>query len=71
MIKFTYRAITAGGEPRNGTIDAPSKAQAVRQLQQNGWVLLGIDSAESAESLAAASRSIGGRITTQQLLEFS
>jgi general secretion pathway protein F len=71
MTKFTYRAITAGGEPRNGTIAAPSKAQAIRQLQQNGWVLLGIDSAESVESLAAASRSIGGRITTQQLMEFS
>ena len=71
MIKFTYKAITAGGDARNGMIEAPSKAQAVRLVQQNGLVLLKIESTESSESFSAASRSIGGRITTQQLMEFS
>jgi type II secretory pathway component PulF len=71
MIKFTYKAITATGDARNGTIEAPSKAQAVQLVQRNGLVLLNIESAESAESFSAASRSIGGRITTQQLMEFS
>jgi general secretion pathway protein F len=71
MIKFSYKAMTDAGEARNGTIEAPSQAQAVRLVQQNGLVLLNIAAASSEESMAAASRSIGGRITTQQLMEFS
>ena len=71
MTKFTYKAITSGGEDRSGSIEAPSKARAVQMLQKNGWVILKIESTESAESFATASRSIGGRITTQQLMEFS
>ena len=71
MNKFLYKAMTVDGQARNGTIEAPSQAQAVRLVQQNGLVLLTIASAENSESLAAATRSIGGRITTQQLMEFS
>ncbi len=71
MNKFLYKAMTAEGQARNGTIEATSQAQAVRLVQQNGLVLLNIESAESSESFAAATRSIGGRITSQQLMEFS
>ncbi|VGO22176.1 type II secretion system F family protein [Pontiella sulfatireligans] len=71
MNKFTYKAITATGEARNGTIEAPSQNQAVRLVQQTGLVLLSISSSDTPESLASVSRSIGGRITAQQLMEFS
>jgi len=71
MTKFTYKAITSGGEDRNGSVEAPSKARAVQMLQRNGWVILKIESTESAESFSVAARSIGGRIPPQQLMEFS
>jgi len=71
MIKFSYKAMTADGQPRSGMIEAPAKARAAQMLQQNGWIVLNIESGNTAESLSAASRSIGGRITTQQLMEFS
>jgi type II secretory pathway component PulF len=69
--KFSYKAITTAGEARSGTIEAPSQAQAVRLLQQNGLVILHVGSSDPGESLSAATRSIGGRITAQQLMEFS
>jgi general secretion pathway protein F len=71
MNKFSYKAMTPAGEARSGTIEAPSQAQAVRLLQQNGLVILHVGSTDSAESLSVATRSIGGRITAQQLMEFS
>ena len=71
MIKFTYKAMTTTGEPRTGTIEAPSQAQAVRLVQQNGLVVLNVLRADASESFSAASRSIGGRISAQQLMEFS
>jgi len=71
VTKFIYRAIAAGGESKDGNVEAPSKARAVQMLQQRGLVVLSIESAESSESFSVASRSIGGRITTQQLMEFS
>ncbi len=71
MIKFTYKAMTADGQTRSGVIEAPAKTRAAQMLQQNGLVVLGLDSSESSESFASVSRSIGGRITAQQLMEFS
>lgn len=71
MAKFTYKAMTAAGEARSGSIDAPSQAQAVRLVQQTGLVLLNISAGGSVEGGDSAARSIGGRITVQQLMEFS
>lgn len=71
MNKFSYKAMTPAGEVRNGTIDAPSKARAVQQLQQKGLVVLNVLSGGSGESFSSASHSLGGRITPQLLMEFS
>lgn len=69
MTKFSYRAISADGTPRNGSIDAPSKIQAARLLQQNGLVVLSVT--EGEEGLGAASQVLRGRISAQQLVEFA
>ena len=71
MTKFSYRAITSDGVPRNGTIEAPSKEQAVRLLQQNGLVVLSLVEGEGAEGLGSASKVLFGRIGAQQLVEFA
>ncbi|MEI6892485.1 MAG: type II secretion system F family protein [Pontiella sp.] len=52
-------------------IEAPSQAQAVRLLQKNGLVILNVASGSSSESALSVSTSIGGRISAQQLMEFS
>ncbi|MCF7849256.1 MAG: hypothetical protein K9M45_10420, partial [Kiritimatiellales bacterium] len=72
MNKFSYRAITAAGQPHSGTIEAPAKAQAVRLLQQNGLVLLGIEESDGGGGLTvSAANPLGGRISAQQIMEFS
>ena len=71
MTKFSYKAINSGGESRNGTIEAPSQARAVQQLQQQGLVVLNVVSANSAESFSSVSKSLGRRISVRQLMEFS
>ena len=64
MNKFSYKAITAEGQPRSGTIEAPTKAQAVRLLQQNGLVLLNIGDADESGGLnVSAAHPFGGRIS--------
>jgi type II secretory pathway component PulF len=71
MKKFSYKAITSAGESRTGSIEAPSETRAVQQLQQKGLVVLNIADSATGEGFSSASTSIGGRITTQQLMEFS
>lgn len=71
MIKFSYKALTATGESRTGLIEAPSQTRAVQQLQQKGLVVLNISDSASADGFSSTSKSLGGRITTQQLMEFS
>jgi type II secretory pathway component PulF len=71
MNKFSYRAIASEGSPRNGSIEAPSKEQAVRLLQQNGLVVLSLVEGEGAEGLGSASKVLFGRIGAQQLVEFA
>ncbi len=71
MKKFSYKAITGSGETRTGIIEAPSEARAVQQLQQKGLVVLNIADSAAAEGFSSASSSLTGRITTQQLMEFS
>lgn len=71
MKKFSYKAITSSGESRTGLIEAPSEARAVQQLQQKGLVVLNIADSASGEGFSSASKSLGGRITNQQLMEFS
>lgn len=71
MQKFSYKTITATGESRTGTIEAPAKARAVQMLQQQKMVVLNIIASDSAENISSASRSLSGRITTQHLMEFS
>jgi len=71
MKKYTYKAITATGDARSGIIEAPSQTRAVQQLQQKRLVVLNIADSSSAEGFASTSPSLGGQITTQQLMEFS
>ncbi len=71
MIKFSYKAMTAAGEARSGMIEAPSQTQAVRLLQQNGLVILNVGSDGALEGSVSVSKSLGGRISSQQLMEFS
>lgn len=71
MTKFSYKAMTSAGDPRTGIIEAPSQARAVQQLQQQGLVVLNIGGSESGDGFSSASKSLGKRITTQQLMEFS
>ncbi|VGO16977.1 Putative type II secretion system protein F [Pontiella desulfatans] len=71
MIKFSYKAMTPTGEARNGVIEAPTPARAALMLQQNGLVVLNISNSASAESSVSVSKSLGGRISAQQLMEFS
>ncbi|MDF7823055.1 type II secretion system F family protein [Pontiellaceae bacterium B12227] len=71
MIKFSYKALTATGESRNGVIEAPTQARAAQMLQQNGLVVLNVSSSANGESSVSVSKSMGGRISSQQLMEFS
>jgi type II secretory pathway component PulF len=71
MTKYSYRAITGEGASRNGSIEAPSEAQAARLLQQNGLVVLSISEGEAADGLGSASQVLRGRIGSQQLVEFA
>lgn len=72
MIKFSYKAITPAGEPRNGTIEAPAQTQAVRQLQQNGLVVLSIcESAHENGAGASPKLALGGSISLRNLMEFT
>lgn len=71
MIKFSYKAMTASGEARSGVIEAPNSSRAAQLLQQNGLVVLNVSSSDSAEGSISVSKSLGGRISGQQLMEFS
>jgi general secretion pathway protein F len=71
MIRFSYRAVTADGTPRNGSLEAPGKAQAVQSLQQSGLVILSLTSAGEQGASGAASRSLTGRIGAAQLVDFA
>lgn len=71
MIKFSYKAMTATGEDRSGVIEAPTPSRAAQMLQQNGLVVLNIGNSASGDSPASVSKSLGGRISAQQLMEFS
>jgi type II secretory pathway component PulF len=71
MIRFSYRAVTADGTPRNGSLEAPGKAQAVQSLQQSGLVILSLTSDGEQGASGAASRSLTGRIGAAQLVDFA
>ncbi|MFC1468197.1 type II secretion system F family protein, partial [Verrucomicrobiota bacterium] len=72
MIKFSYKAITSDGQPRNGSIEAHAQPQAVRQLQQTGLVVLNIcEAGEESGAGASPTLSLGGRISLRNLMEFT
>jgi general secretion pathway protein F len=71
MNKFFYRAVTADGTPRNGSLEAPGKAQAVQSLQQSGLVILSLTASGEQGASGAASRSLTGRIGAAQLVDFA
>ena len=71
MNKFFYRAVTADGTPRNGSLEAPGKAQAVQSLQRSGLVILSLSAAGEQDASGAVSGSPSGRISAQQLVDFS
>lgn len=71
MIRFTYRAVTADGTPRNGSLEASGKAQALQSLQKSGLVVLSLTSAGEQNAVSAASRPLTGRISAAQLVDFA
>ncbi len=71
MTKFFYRAVTADGTPRNGSLEASGKAQALQSLQKSGLVILSLTSAVEPGSAGVASRSLTGRISASQLVDFA
>ncbi len=72
MVRFSYKAVTANGQSRSGAIEAPSQAQAIRQLQQSGLIVLQIDEAGAESDSGATSKfSLGGRISLRHLMEFT
>jgi len=71
MIRFSYRAITADGTPRNGSLEASGKAQAVQSLQKSGLVILSLSAAGEQSAVSSASRSLTGRISAAQLVDFA
>jgi len=71
MIRFSYRAITADGTPRNGSLEASGKAQAVQSLQKSGLVILSLSAAGEQSAVSTASRSLTGRISAAQLVDFA
>jgi general secretion pathway protein F len=71
MNKFFYRAVTADGTPRNGSLEAPGKAQAVQSLQKSGLVILSLSAAGEQSTAGAVSRSLTGRISAQHLVDFA
>lgn len=71
MINFSYRAVTADGTPRNGSLEASGKAQAVQSLQKSGLVILSLTGADEQNAAGAASRSLTGRIRAPQRVDFA
>jgi len=71
MIRFSYRAVTADGTPRNGSLEASGKAQAVQSLQKSGLVILSLLAAGEQNAVGTASRSLTGRINAAQLVDFA
>jgi type II secretory pathway component PulF len=71
MIRFSYRAVTADGTPRNGSLEASGKAQALQSLQKGGLVVLSLTSAAEQSGAGAASRALTGRISAPQLVDFA
>ena len=48
---FTYRALDAGGQTREGRIDALNKDTAISSLQRRGFVVLSVSGADEKKSL--------------------
>ena len=71
MTRFTYRAVTADGTPRNGSLEASGKAQAVQSLQKSGLVILSLSAAGEQTAAGEISRSLTGRISAQHLVDFA
>ncbi len=71
MTRFTYRAVTADGTPRNGSLEAPGKAQALQSLQKSGLVVLSLTSAAEPGAAGTAAQALTGRISAAQLVDFA
>ncbi|MFA5689176.1 MAG: type II secretion system F family protein [Kiritimatiellales bacterium] len=71
MNRYSYRAVTADGTPRNGALEAPGKAQALQSLQKNGWIVLSLTGAGEQGVNGSPALSLTKRIKQQQLVDFS
>lgn len=61
MPEFVWRAAQASGEVVDGRLDAPSLAQALRQLRERGLTPLSVDDAAGMPTVAAASAAALGQ----------
>lgn len=50
MASFEYKVVTLQGENQEGTIDAPNQAQALEQLQRQGFIPIRVKPAKGAAS---------------------
>ena len=63
--------MTTDGTPRNGALDAPGKAQALQSLQKSGLIVLSLTAAGEQSAGTPAGLKLRGRISQQQLVDFS
>lgn len=71
MTRFSYRAVTTDGESRLGSLEAPSRQQAVQSLQLGGLLVLSLAAAGETDAAGAAAGSLFGRVGGQQLVDFA
>lgn len=71
MTQFSYRAVTADGQSRSGSLEAPGRQQAVQSLQQGGLLVLSLAAAGETDAAGTAAGPLFGRVGTQQLVDFA
>ncbi|MFZ2523484.1 MAG: type II secretion system F family protein [Minisyncoccia bacterium] len=68
---FEYRAITSGGIPMEGTIDAASVDSAISLLQKKGYTVSKIDEQQGANSFSLRFASLFNRVSNKDIVILS
>ncbi|PIE39491.1 MAG: type II secretion system protein F [Gammaproteobacteria bacterium] len=68
MAQFSYRALTRDGKTQQGSVDAPSRDMATRQLRAQGFTLLSIEAGGAA---AADKGEVVGKLKREHVLSLT
>ncbi len=68
MAQFSYRALTRDGKTQQGTVDAPNRDMATRQLRAQGFTLLSIEAGGAA---AADKGEVVGKLKREHVLSLT